>query len=339
MTSPREGSAKRALAESFKYLTAVEIALGPTSVCKAWTQAAQQDELWRWLYYTDFPGDPVLSAHSLMQPKDAYRLSYRKQSRLYSFSAPGNSLYIYNLYHHRATVKAMPLPVYYQQGWKVLANGRLFVCGGINAQGDTMGDVYTIDTERWNVELFPQLPKSRAAPGLGEFKDHIYVFGGIDVAKMARSDRFDPAARRWTALPSMPTSKHMFSVVIYHQKFWLLAFDGVYIEEFDPVSLIYRNLYVRVPYFTSVVAAFAYHDYIYYFGLDHYYRLHLDKDVVDGIAQPYSTPRTLGYCVQTVIFQGHVFLLKHEHPVPRKVLEFQLETDLLVSVGVICSPV
>lgn len=333
MTTVREGTAKRALAESFKYLTAVEIAFAPTRVSKAWADAARQDELWRWLYYTDFPAEPVLNAHSLMQPKDAYRLSYRKQARLYSFSAPGNSLYIYNLYHRRVTVKSLPLPVYYQQGWKVLSNGRLFVCGGINTQGNAVGDVHTIDTERWTVELFPHLPKARAAPGLGEFKEHVYVFGGIDVAKMSRSDRFEPAARRWTALPSMPTAKHMFSVVCYQQKFWLLAFDGVYIEEFDPVTLTYKNLYVRVPYFTSVVAAFAYRDYVFYFGLDQYYRLQPENGVVDGLALSYSAPSALGYCVQTAFFQGHVFLLKLEHPVPRHVLEFRLESELLMSMG------
>ena len=329
---------KRALAESFKYLTAVEIAVGLTGVSRAWGDAARQDELWRWLYYTDFPAEPVLNAHSLMQPKDAYRLSYRKQARLYSFSASGNSLYMYNLHHRRVAVRSLPLPVYYQQSWKVLSNGRLFVCGGINTQGNAMGDVHTIDTERWTVELFPHLPKARAAPGLGEFKEHVYVFGGIDIAKMSKSDRFDPAARRWTALPSMPTSKHMFSVVCYQQKFWLLAFDGVYIEEFDPVSLTYRNLYVRVPFFTSVVAAFTYHDYVLFFGLDHYYRLRPENGVVDGIAMPYSAPTALGYCVQTALFQGHVYLLKLEHPVPRHVLEFHIETDLLLSVGLLCAP-
>ena len=338
MTSPRERTAKRALAESFKFLTAVELALGPSTVCQAWADAANQDELWRALYYQDFPAEPVLNAHSLMQPKDAYRLCFRKQSRLYSFSAPGNSIYIWNLHYRRVKVRSMPLPVFYQQGWKVLANGRLFVCGGIDVKGNAVKDVHTIDTENWTVEFLPPLPKARAAPGLGEFKAHIYVFGGIDIAKTTRSDRLDAAARKWSSLPSMPTPKHMFSITLFQQKFWLLAFDGVYIEEFDPVALTYRNLYVRVPYFTSVVAGFVYHDYVYYFGLDQYFRLQLDGEVVDGIAENYSKPVSLGYCVQTVLFQDHVFLLKQAHPMPKQVLTFHLQADLLVCMGSLSAP-
>lgn len=142
-------------------------------------------------------------------------------------------------------------------------NGLIYVIGGMNAQGASLGivEVYNPATNSW--QSGPSLAYVRDNPGSAQLNGKIYVFGGrhreatgttIQEA-MKTVEMFNPATNTWAEMTPMPTGRRAMSVGVINGKaqvaggeFNSNSTSGVFEqnEEYDPLSNTWRSI-TKVP--------------------------------------------------------------------------------------------
>lgn len=142
-------------------------------------------------------------------------------------------------------------------------NGRIYVIGGMNDQGASVGtvEVYNPSTNSW--QTAPSLNNVRDNPGSAVLDGDIYVFGGrirnsdgsTTLAEMKSVEMFDAAANEWLEKTPMPTGRRAMSVGVISGKAIVAGGEmnnnntsGVFEqnEEYDPATNSWRIL-TKVP--------------------------------------------------------------------------------------------
>jgi N-acetylneuraminic acid mutarotase len=103
--------------------------------------------------------------------------------------------------------RAPDLPIAVNHGMAATLGGRLVVVGGYAAGGATRG-AFVLEGRQWRA--LPQLPSRRAAGGAVVIAGTLYVVGGVGPSGLAKSTFvYEPAKRRWRALPGPTPREHL----------------------------------------------------------------------------------------------------------------------------------
>ncbi|HKQ74263.1 MAG TPA: kelch repeat-containing protein, partial [Blastocatellia bacterium] len=98
-----------------------------------------------------------------------------------------------------------PLPVQLRSHKAVYLNGKIYVPGGVNAQGQVISNhfVYDVATNTWATAANAPTPQVVYALAVDEARGLYYKIGGTSTATTASFQAYDPISNRWTEMPSM----------------------------------------------------------------------------------------------------------------------------------------
>jgi N-acetylneuraminic acid mutarotase len=115
-----------------------------------------------------------------------------------------------------------------------VVDGRIYAAGGRLSAADAgeplsrtvaQVDVYDPASGTWST-LDANLPTPRAGTAAVQWNGQLVVLGGESdrqVAAHAEVEAFDPRARTWTSLPSMPAGRHGTQAVVNDNAVWITA--------------------------------------------------------------------------------------------------------------------
>lgn len=130
-----------------------------------------------------------------------------------------------------------PMPTARNHAAAGSVGGRIYVIGGrignafiSRASNTDIVEVYDPAADQWGASLEP-MPTARSAGAWGSYKGKIYVAGGEQrTNEFQRTFRaveaYDPAANRWTILPSMAFPRHGMAGDIINGRFYLVSGDA-----------------------------------------------------------------------------------------------------------------
>ena len=120
--------------------------------------------------------------------------------------------------------KFAPNPSPEEEYWNAVANGKLYLMGGNQGGKPDRVLEYDLATDKWTTKK--PAPWSANHMALGEYRGHIFVFGGATQESQPnalKSWEYDPVADTWKELAPMP-SKRTASVAIQNGgKFYVLG--------------------------------------------------------------------------------------------------------------------
>jgi non-specific serine/threonine protein kinase len=91
----------------------------------------------------------------------------------------------------------------------VTVGERVFVAGGIGANGKPVRELLEYDpgVDRWSIE--PEMPTPREHLGGASFGGKVYTVGGRapGTGNLAAFEVYDPRSRTWESLPDLPTRR------------------------------------------------------------------------------------------------------------------------------------
>jgi N-acetylneuraminic acid mutarotase len=134
------------------------------------------------------------------------------------------------------TLAPLPQPVHHPG--VVTHEGKLYVIGGYNFYTNATNAVFVYDPQTNAWQRKADLPKFRAALGVGVIGDNIYAFGGTDHGT-AYGDAFvyDIAADSWSILPNVPIPVEHVGYAVADNT--LYAVGGLTMHWRKPLSTLY----------------------------------------------------------------------------------------------------
>jgi N-acetylneuraminic acid mutarotase len=147
----------------------------------------------------------------------------------------------------------MPTPRNHAVGGAV--NGKIYVIGGrvgaafigVAADIDVVEE-YDPATDRWGA-IRARMPTPRSAMAAGVHGGKIYVEGGegqtgVYMMTFRALEAYDPAANKWTVLPSMPVSRHGLAGAVVGNRLHMVSGDvqsaGTGVEVHTPEHDVYE---------------------------------------------------------------------------------------------------
>ena len=115
-------------------------------------------------------------------------------------------------------------------------NGKVYVIGGrigaafIGVASNTdVTEEYDPASDTWSA-VRARMPSPRSATASGVYGGRIYVSGGEGQTTQSMMtfralEAFDPAANRWTVLPSMPVSRHGLAGAVVGNRLHMVSGD------------------------------------------------------------------------------------------------------------------
>lgn len=129
-----------------------------------------------------------------------------------------------------------PMPTPRNHTTAGVVNGKVYVIGGrvaaafigVGSNVDVVEE-YDPATDRWGA-VKARMPTARSAMASGVYNGRIYVEGGeMQTAQYMMTFRaleaYDPAANRWTVLPSMPVSRHGLAGAVVGNRLHMVSGD------------------------------------------------------------------------------------------------------------------
>jgi N-acetylneuraminic acid mutarotase len=129
-----------------------------------------------------------------------------------------------------------PMPTPRNHTTAGVVNGKVYVIGGrvaaafigVGSNVDVVEE-YDPATDRWGA-VKARMPTARSAMASGVYNGRIYVEGGeMQTAAYMMTFRaleaYDPAANRWTVLPSMPVSRHGLAGAVVGNRLHMVSGD------------------------------------------------------------------------------------------------------------------
>lgn len=226
---------KRALIESFKYLSAKELLLVlPFTRSRLWHRLSQDEEIWGPLI-----GPAGLQYRGLVNPtpsnQDIYKALYHKVC----YAIKHRCLYRYVV--PKDTWSSSPIDI----NWDIdpatatifIPKDRLF---GVPPPGSSYPFLLSISSGR--LERLPALSPPRQYPGICLYQGFVYAFAG---GRSKKCERFDLQSRHWSALPDCLEELQAFNPVVTPNLIYLPNGSKDGIETFDPETQIFTLLECR----------------------------------------------------------------------------------------------
>jgi DNA-binding CsgD family transcriptional regulator/N-acetylneuraminic acid mutarotase len=122
---------------------------------------------------------------------------------------------------------AKPTPVGFVSA--AMIGGKIYVPGGVGADGEPTGILERYDPARDRWESRSPIPEPLEAYGMAVLDDQIYLFGGRDArGYVASVYRYDPASDEWETLELMATPRGFLGAAALGDRIYVVGgYDGV----------------------------------------------------------------------------------------------------------------
>jgi len=120
--------------------------------------------------------------------------------------------------------KFAPNPSPEEEYWNAVANGKVYLMGGNQGGKNDRVLEYDLAADKWTTKK--PAPWSANHMALGEYRGHIYVFGGATQESQPnalKSWEYDPVADSWKELAPMPTKRTASIAIENGGKFYVLG--------------------------------------------------------------------------------------------------------------------
>lgn len=106
---------------------------------------------------------------------------------------------------------------------------------------------YELTLEEGKLALLQAITVARSYPGLIEYNDFVYVFGGISKISPLLCEKFHTKRKKWTIIPHEVAQQYQFNPCLYRCEVYLSCVN-TQIEVFTPISDSFRSLFLACPY-------------------------------------------------------------------------------------------
>lgn len=120
--------------------------------------------------------------------------------------------------------KFAPNPNPEEEYWNAVANGKLYLMGGNQGGKNDRVLEYDLATDKWTTKKPP--PWSANHMALGEYRGHIFVFGGATQESQPnalKSWEYDPVSDSWKELAPMPSKRTAAIALESGGKFYVIG--------------------------------------------------------------------------------------------------------------------
>jgi len=224
---------KRALIESFKYLSAAELLL-LTPICSFWHRLSQTEEIWAPLL-----GPAGLQYRGLMNPAPSNQDVYKALHHKVCYAIRDRSLYRYVVPKNVWSVSPIHVDwdIHSATATILVPKDRLF---GVPPPGAS--DPFLLNTSDGSLERLPALSPPRQYPGICLYQGFVYAFAG---GRTKKCERFDLQSKRWRNLPDCLEELQAFNPVVTQKVIYLPNGSKDGIETFDPETQLFALLACR----------------------------------------------------------------------------------------------
>jgi hypothetical protein len=109
-------------------------------------------------------------------------------------------------------------------------------------------EVFAVSLITYGVTALPQMKEARGWPGVIQYEDFMYVFGG-NSPQLLSVEKYAIKTNLWFSVPNMAEGRYSFTPCLYKDEIYLadcMSGEKI-IEVFDPQKEIYRQLNVQLP--------------------------------------------------------------------------------------------
>ena len=138
-----------------------------------------------------------------------------------------------------------------------LSNGQIACSGGFS-ESRWLTETFTLEPESTKVTNLSAMLVTRECHGCIEYRDHIYVFGGINEnGLMSQCERYVPSSRTWQTLPALDKPMSKLTPVVIYNRIYMAGYGHSAVLEFNPANLKFRSLFQGMLSATEPVCAFT----------------------------------------------------------------------------------
>jgi len=138
-----------------------------------------------------------------------------------------------------------------------LSSGSIVCSGGCSA-GRWLTETFALEAGSMRVTEIPAMLVARECHGSIEFREHIYVFGGINGrGLMNQCERYGTSSHTWQTLPVLEKPMSKLTPVVIFNRIYMAGYGHSAVLEFNPVNLKFRSLFLGMLSPTEAVTAFT----------------------------------------------------------------------------------
>lgn len=105
---------------------------------------------------------------------------------------------------------------------------------------------YELSLEVGKLRVVQAIAVARSWPGLIEYEEFVYVFGGISKANPLQCEKFNTVGKKWTVVPCQVAPQHSFTPCLYRCEIYLSCIN-TQIEVFTPATESFRSVFLACP--------------------------------------------------------------------------------------------
>lgn len=112
--------------------------------------------------------------------------------------------------------------------------------------GYPLPKAYELCIEEGKLRVLQAIAVARSWPGLIEYEDFVYVFGGLSKANPLQCEKFHTTRKKWAVIPHQVAPQHLFTPCLYRCEIYLSCIN-TQIEVFTPATECFRSVFVACP--------------------------------------------------------------------------------------------
>lgn len=106
---------------------------------------------------------------------------------------------------------------------------------------------YELSMEEGKLAVVQAITVARSWPGLIEYDDFVYVFGGISKTSPLLCEKFHTNRKKWTVISHQVAHQYLFTPCLYRCEIYLSCVN-TQIEVFTPAIDSFRSVFLACPY-------------------------------------------------------------------------------------------
>lgn len=189
-------------------------------------------------------------AHALRQPRKPKPIlfSFLPNSKNICFLSPCEGGIAWN-----QSLRDFPSGV----GLCILSTG-LILCTGGNCEAGWLTDAFTLDPTSGKIIELPGMIAARECHGCVEYREHIYVFGGVNESGlMSQCESYAQFSRSWQGLPCLEKPMSKLTPVVLNNRIYLAGYGHTAVIEFNPSTQKSKSLFAGLLSSNEAVCAFT----------------------------------------------------------------------------------
>ena len=134
----------------------------------------------------------------------------------------------------------------------------LIVCTGGYFETLWLSDVFALEQANGRPSMLPGMIAARECHGCVEYREHLYVFGGVnECGLMSQCERYSLSSRTWQGLPCLEKPMSKLTPVVLNNRIYLAGYGHTAVLEFNPSTLKFKSLFGGMLSPTEAVCAFT----------------------------------------------------------------------------------